>query len=152
MIKQWLTQHGEKDHETGRDLYNTPAPDPCRSKQPDVLPALVFQVVSMLEEKSDLWRHSDENFGIDTHTETVEPVPVPNSPSRRMPIPWCFHRASFLVLCSWQNMKRRTNMGARKYLPAIQCLYSGYELEVESHLQDEQQLCKMLWTVQETHC
>jgi hypothetical protein len=48
-------------------------------------------------------------------------------------------------------MKRRTIMGARKYLPAIQCLYSGYELEVESHLQDEQQPCKRLWTIQGRH-
>jgi len=43
-------------------------------------------------------------------------------------------------------------MGARKCLPATQCLYSGYEPEVESHLQAEQQLCRRLWTVQERDC
>lgn len=42
-------------------------------------------------------------------------------------------------------------MGARKCLPATQCLYSGYEPEVESHLQAEQRLCKRPWTVQERH-
>lgn len=26
-----------------------------------------------------------------THTETVEPVPVPNRPSSRVPMPWMYH-------------------------------------------------------------
>jgi hypothetical protein len=52
MVEQWLTQHGEKDHETGRDLDDPSAPDPCRSKQPNVLPALVLELVSRLEEIS----------------------------------------------------------------------------------------------------
>jgi len=48
MVEQWLTQHGEEDHETGRDLDNPSAPDPRRSKQTNVLPALVvFQVSSI---------------------------------------------------------------------------------------------------------
>jgi hypothetical protein len=64
--------------------------------------------------KNDLLRHSDKIFGIDTHTETVEPVPVPNSPSRRIPIPWCFHRASFFSFVQLTEHEKKNNHGCKK--------------------------------------
>ena len=114
-IKQWLTQHGEKDHEASWDLYNPPAPNPCRPKQPNVLPASLCQTSSVKAcNTKHLQRHSgEEEFGIDTHTETVEPVPVPKSPSRRMPIPCC-SQSIFFSFEQLTEHQKKNNHGCKK--------------------------------------
>lgn len=54
-----------------------------------------------------------------TYTETVEPVPVPNRPSSRVPMPWMYHifekkRVRTFLACLTQSTCKNFNFSSAK--------------------------------------